>query len=566
MDLDVYSGKLEYRDIIFDYVFDGGTLRLIPPTELKSQLYYDWFMKKIGDGAYTMAEPPMMEEPYLIGKNNEDGRRMIFITATNSAIGSYNSVFIVKIVAVIKCRLERSGIDRISFSGPEISRIHPVEKAFSFLWKEPELENGVFTVKTNPFIETSTHKQRFTVDGVCVFVSFDISRSMNNKEKHTPLSLESSMMFEFQETDDYAFIYRLYRLAKEFIQYLCYRKDIVFTGIKISAPYDGGKHEHFANMLVIDESDQVDSVSIEKNRIIRRDRLAGVEGSILNDIAKGDIYLRHIPESYSSGRNIDAARFVMITAAFEWEYRRLFPGGEEKSEKTYLSHLIEGFRPSVIKENKELYLLLLIYFVYALANQVFFPYLMVYVERTCHIANTGSSGFLTPFALLMAIALLGGSLLSVLLGFLSDKWGRERMILPSLILFGIGILLMFFIPQIGEDTPRLVYGIIAGVIFILGYVFVPTVLNAMVRDHIPEGEEGSYMGVRMLFVVALPMCIGPFIGNALNNTTGEKYANEFGDVSSIPSAYGYLVGLGILLLALLPLFFYFKEVKKHVNQ
>lgn len=333
MDLDVYSGKLEYRDIIFDYVFDGGTLRLIPPTELKSQLYYDWFMKKIGDGAYTMAEPPMMEEPYLIGKNNEDGRRMIFITATNSAIGSYNSVFIVKIVAVIKCRLERSGIDRISFSGPEISRIHPVEKAFSFLWKEPELENGVFTVKTNPFIETSTHKQRFTVDGVCVFVSFDISRSMNNKEKHTPLSLESSMMFEFQETDDYAFIYRLYRLAKEFIQYLCYRKDIVFTGIKISAPYDGGKHEHFANMLVIDESDQVDSVSIEKNRIIRRDRLAGVEGSILNDIAKGDIYLRHIPESYSSGRNIDAARFVMITAAFEWEYRRLFPGGEEKSEK-----------------------------------------------------------------------------------------------------------------------------------------------------------------------------------------------------------------------------------------
>jgi len=239
---------------------------------------------------------------------------------------------------------------------------------------------------------------------------------------------------------------------------------------------------------------------------------------------------------------------------------------EEKSEKTYLSHLIEGFRPSVIKENKELYLLLLIYFVYALANQVFFPYLMVYVERTCHIANTGSSGFLTPFALLMAIALLGGSLLSVLLGFLSDKWGRERMILPSLILFGIGILLMFFIPQIGEDTPRLVYGIIAGVIFILGYVFVPTVLNAMVRDHIPEGEEGSYMGVRMLFVVALPMCIGPFIGNALNNTTGEKYANEFGDVSSIPSAYGYLVGLGILLLALLPLFFYFKEVKKHVNQ
>lgn len=234
---------------------------------------------------------------------------------------------------------------------------------------------------------------------------------------------------------------------------------------------------------------------------------------------------------------------------------------EEKSEKTYLSHLVEGFRPSVIKENKTLYLVLLIYFLYACATQVFFPYLMVYVERTCKISNTGS-GFLTPFALLMAIALLGGSLLSVFFGILSDKLGRDKLILPSLGIFALGILLMFFVPQISSDSGRLGYGIVSGTILILGYVGVPTILNAIVRDDIPQGEEGSYMGVRMLFVVALPMCIGPFIGNALNASTGEQYANEFGDVSSVPSKYGYLVGLGILLLSLIPSYFYFREVRK----
>ena len=58
------------------------------------------------------------------------------------------------------------------------------------------------------------------------------------------------------------------------------------------------------------------------------------EGEILSDIAKDNIYLRHLPESYRSGRHIDAARFVMITAAFEWEFHRLYPNGIEKSKQT----------------------------------------------------------------------------------------------------------------------------------------------------------------------------------------------------------------------------------------
>ena len=44
--------------------------------------------------------------------------------------------------------------------------------------------------------------------------------------------------------------------------------------------------------------------------------------------------MRHIPDSYQNGRHINAARFVMITAAFEWEFRRLYPNGIKKSEET----------------------------------------------------------------------------------------------------------------------------------------------------------------------------------------------------------------------------------------
>ncbi len=239
------------------------------------------------------------------------------------------------------------------------------------------------------------------------------------------------------------------------------------------------------------------------------------------------------------------------------------PEEESKDNTSYVKQLVEGFKPSTVKKNKELYVVLLIYFVYATATQVFFPYLMVYMERTCLISNIGT-GFLTPFAIVMAVALILGSILSVGVGFFSDLIGKNGMIIPTFVIYSIGILMMFFIPYVGNtgDSIRTIYAAISGMMMILGYVGVPTIVNALVREKIPEGKEGTFMGIRMLFVVALPMCIGPFIGNALNGALGQQYTTTYGDVSSVPTEYGYLVGLALLLLAIIPIFMYLKMRKK----
>jgi MFS family permease len=239
----------------------------------------------------------------------------------------------------------------------------------------------------------------------------------------------------------------------------------------------------------------------------------------------------------------------------------------KKNDQKLGQLLIYGFKPSTIKANKKLYLTLLVYFIYAVSCQVFFPYLMIYVERTCAIDNSGTTGGLTPFAIVMAVALLGGSLGSVLLGFLADKKGKRKMILPAFAVFAAGIFLMFFIKMIGDDTARTVYCAIAALIMILGYVGVPTIINALVRQYIPQGMEGSFMGVRMIFVVALPMCIGPFIGSALNIAYGATYSDpDYPQVvSPIPSNWAYIVALGILLLAIIPIVFLSKEMAKDEN-
>lgn len=237
-----------------------------------------------------------------------------------------------------------------------------------------------------------------------------------------------------------------------------------------------------------------------------------------------------------------------------------------KGEKSgYLSLLLDGFKPSNIKANKTLYLVLIAYFIESVAIQVFFPYLMVYIERTLEIPNSGDS-FMTPFAIVMAISLILGSVLSVLLGSLSDKVGKKIMLPASVGILMVSLIMMFFAGNIPSGTSRIVYTTISGVILILGYVLVPTLLNALVRKYIPEGKEGSYMGVRMLFVVALPMLIGPFIGDALNGSTGKAYVTEYGVETSLPSAYGYLVGLGILVLTFIPLYFMYKNTKKEVKE
>ena len=245
----------------------------------------------------------------------------------------------------------------------------------------------------------------------------------------------------------------------------------------------------------------------------------------------------------------------------------LIPKEDDKKikQESYGSILLEGFKGKTVKANKLLYLTLIAYFIYGVAIQVYFPYLMVYVEYTCNISNSGDGGFLTPFAIVMAIALLVGSLLSVIIGIISDKVKKENMMIPVVIILMIGLILMFFAPKIEDDTLRIVYTSIAGLVMILGYVSIPTIFNSIVRDNIPKSKEGAFMGVRMLFVVALPMCIGPFIGDSLNANFGSTYLSEYNVESVVPSEYGYLMALGILMLTFIPIIFILKEMKKLKN-
>lgn len=128
------------------------------------------------------------------------------------------------------------------------------------------------------------------------------------------------------------FIYKLWCIAKSFIQYLCYRKDISPLSADLYAPYEDNKHERFATLYVLGHDVVPEHEPLKKGCYIKQAHIAGFEGRILSDLAGGLLYTRHLPESYESGRHYDAARFVMITAAFEWEFRHTYPQGIPKKD------------------------------------------------------------------------------------------------------------------------------------------------------------------------------------------------------------------------------------------
>ena len=328
-DLNIYSGKLTYKDICFDFVYDKQELRLIPPTDKKREIW-NWKMKELSPGVFTMGEPLTIDSQYLEGTINETTQNVIFITRQGSSIGSYNFVLIIEIAAVILFSTEKKLVNRIAFAGPEINAIHSVGNAFSLVHDEEQSKKGIISIQTAEYEKTTTEKRSFIVDDKEVDVHFGVGRRVSMGVKDTPLKLTSTMIFEFEPTDNYGFIFRLYNIAKLFVQYLCYRRNIVFDAVELSALTDNGQYHTCAKMQVLDSISQCEEKPIKDGRYIKQQYIEGFEGEILSDIASDMIYTRHLPDTFEAGKHINAARFVMITAAFEWEFRRIFPEGVKK--------------------------------------------------------------------------------------------------------------------------------------------------------------------------------------------------------------------------------------------
>ena len=324
------TGTLTYKETEFCFVFDYNELRLIPSKEKRREIFDHWIMKEISEGMYTVGDPLVMEEKYLVGRCNEDGKKIIFYTNYGADISSFNSVLIVDIKSYIVCRFDRDCIDKISFESPEIDYIYPPNSTLEYRFGEPN-NDELFGLSLNRDSACISNKETFSVRGKTVSVSFGFSWTTSTAIERAPLIVNSCMDFVFEPTNDYAYVLELWSLAQRFIQYLCNRQNIEFSKTRLYSPC-GNKHEFFAEMNAITDYIGQEEQTLKNGRYIKYDYIKGSIGKLLQSIEKKTLYMRHIPKTYDAGKHIDESSFVMITAAFEWEFQRLFPNGVAKKE------------------------------------------------------------------------------------------------------------------------------------------------------------------------------------------------------------------------------------------
>ena len=218
---------------------------------------------------------------------------------------------------------------------------------------------------------------------------------------------------------------------------------------------------------------------------------------------------------------------------------------EPNTEEPYLMNIIYGFRPRVVRENPKLYLSLISFMVFNIAIQVFMPYLMVYIQHTLSV----------DFMITVASVIGTASILTIALGAFMDKIGKNRIIFPALAsAVAGGILMTFLTDQIGV--------IIGCTLLMAGYLVCTAVLGAKVRDYTPVNQAGLFQGVRMVFVVMIPMVTGPYIGSGVSNINRVEYYNEAYDMMELrPNSLIFLFTAIVLVLALVPIFFLIRKEK-----
>lgn len=224
--------------------------------------------------------------------------------------------------------------------------------------------------------------------------------------------------------------------------------------------------------------------------------------------------------------------------------------------ESYLKDLVYGFKPSVVKENKKLYLALTACCLSSTAFQVFFPYIFIYLGNVMHFSLDSVLASLTPMIIVIAaVVLILAIALLIFTGKLMDKFGKDKFMVFSVILYLLGLIATGFAKNIAVFF-------VCAVPALLGWALFSIAMNASVRDFMPEGKVGVFQGIRIIFFVLIPMIVGPFIGNLVCRISSVTYTNEYGVVTSAPGSVMFWAAAAVAIFILIPVMVLRKKEKK----
>jgi MFS family permease len=207
----------------------------------------------------------------------------------------------------------------------------------------------------------------------------------------------------------------------------------------------------------------------------------------------------------------------------------------------------ELFRVDVLSDNRDLFTLLLFIMFSNIGMQVSLPYLIVYLENFVGVTKT-------EFSIIGGAVMLGSAIFAIPFGLMADHWNKRTMIGVAIIISSIGGILLSLVKT-------LLLLALTGLVWQAFFTASGIASVAWLKDLLPEQNRGKFLGVRMIFWVAIPMVIGPWLGSTLIQNFGTPTMTN-GETGFIPVPIIFQVGSITALLSLIPLAFT-RWTKKH---
>ena len=205
---------------------------------------------------------------------------------------------------------------------------------------------------------------------------------------------------------------------------------------------------------------------------------------------------------------------------------------EPKREARYLEELVWGFKPSSMRDNRMLYLVLAGNCIFACAMQVFMPYYVLYLRLPYILGEN--------YVLVMAPCIIIASVFTILYGRRVDRLGFSKTVTFPIMLFIIGCVLL--------TTITAAPGVFVGSMLMLsGYLGSVACFGAAIRNSTPADHVGLTQGIRIFCVVLVPMLVGPWIGSLVSASSGVIGVGVVGD-DFTPSSLIFIAGGAVSLL------------------
>lgn len=209
--------------------------------------------------------------------------------------------------------------------------------------------------------------------------------------------------------------------------------------------------------------------------------------------------------------------------------------------KTYWQQLADTFRIDNLRSNRSFFMLLFTLTLYGIAEQIFFPYLIIYLNHYVALPTLEAS------LIIFICILLGGILLAYPLGLLADRIGRKRLAAGAVLLKMVGL--------VAFSLMNSFVGLAAtGTLWLAAMSAWMISTGAWTKDLYPEEKRGQFAGYFILFTVAFTMVPGPLIGGWLSARFGIPTIID-GQPGFIPTPMIFQTAGIATLLSLIPLAF-----------